>query len=304
MNINTLDLNLLKVFDALYRERNVSRAGERIGLAQSSMSNALSRLRDQFDDPLFQRTPQGMVPTQRAETLAPAVQQVLAQVGAMLVPAVFDPAQLEESVAIAASDLTVMTLAPTLMARLSEVAPGIQLNFVPLDKQQLFGQLDSSSVQLALGTFSKVPARFHRRTLYQDRFVCIARREHPALQGALTLESYTRQQHLLMTLNADQTGVIDRELRKLGHNRRIAMTCAQFSPLAEVVANTDLIATVPASLQGVAERAGCQLFPLPFEMAEWGTELILTQKFSTSELGRFLCAQISQLVSAEGVPAI
>ena len=304
MNINTLDFNLLKVFDALYRERNVSRAGEHIGLAQSSMSNALSRLRDQFDDPLFQRTPQGMVPTQRAEELAPAVQQVLAQVSDMLVPAVFDPAQVDESVAIAASDLTVMTLAPALMSRLSGIAPGMQLNFIPLDKQQLFTQLDNGAVQLALGTFSKVPARFRRRTLYQDRFICIARREHPLLREPLTLEGYTQQQHLLMTLNADQTGVIDRELRKLGHSRRIAMTCAQFSPLAEVVAKTDLIATVPASLRGIAARAGCQLLPLPFEMADWDTELIVTQKFSASPLGRFLWEQISQLSGSEGVPAI
>lgn len=292
MNINTVDLNLLKVFAALYKERNVSQAGERIGLAQSSMSNALSRLRNQFDDQLFQRTPKGMEPTARAEELAPMVDLVLDNVGKMLTQPTFDPSSVSERIVIAAPDLSTMTIAPKLMAKLREKAPGIQLNFVPQDKQRLFSQLDTEEIQMAVGTFSSVPARFHRLTLKTYHFVCIARDSHPQINKRLTLKRYTELQHLLMTLNADNIGVIDSELKKLGTERNIAMTCAQFSPLIEVVATTDLIATVPSLLEDIATRAGCKVYPLPFEMPEWSLELIVSQKFYASALGKFIIEQI------------
>lgn len=288
MNINTLDLNLLKVFEALYQERNVSRAGERIGLAQSSMSNALNRLRDQFDDPLFQRTPKGMEPTARAEQLAPQIQRVLQDVSLMLAPKVFDPAQADGRITIAASDLAVMTLAPRLIKCLSQQAPGIQLNFVPLVKQQVFDKLDEGSLQLALGTFAGVPAHFRRKALSKEYFICIARQNHPEIKQKLTLDRYCRLSHLLMTLNADQTGVIDTELKKLGKQRHIAMTCAQFSPITEIVASSDLLATVPASLTHIAERAGCRVYPLPFAMGSWQSEVVCSQTFYSDPLGEFI----------------
>lgn len=294
MNINTLDLNLLKVFDALYLERNVSRAGERIGIAQSSMSNALNRLRDQFDDPLFQRTPKGMEPTARAEELAPQVQLVLMNVSQMLAPQQFDPAQADERISIAAPDLVVMTLAPELMQQLARLAPGIQLNFVPVEKQQVFNRLDDGSLKLAIGTFANVPAHLRRKSFSQEQFVCIARNHHKDIKQRLTLNLYCRLPHILMTLNADQVGVIDAELKKLGKQRHIAMTCAQFSPIAEIVANSDLIATVPNSLASVAERAGCCVYPLPFEVERWEMELISSQKFYSDPLGKFISELILQ----------
>lgn len=298
MNINTLDLNLLKVFDALYQTRNVSRAAERIGLAQSSMSNALNRLRDQFDDPLFQRTPKGMEPTAKAEQLAGPIQHVLRDINMMLKPDVFDPAQVEERITIAASDLAVMTLAPGLVTRVSRLAPNITLSFVPLDKQIVFPQLDDGSLQLAIGTFNNVPAHLRRKTLSDESFMCIARHNHPGIKQQFSLDQYCELSHVLMTLNADQTGVIDSVLKKLGKQRHIAMTCAQFSPMPEIVANSDLIATVPLSLTQAAERAGCTCYPLPFDMHRWQSELVCSQKFYSDPLGQFISDQILKGINA------
>lgn len=294
MNINALDLNLLKVFEALYLDRNVSRAGERIGIAQSSMSNALNRLRDHFDDSLFQRTPKGMEPTARAEQLAPQISLILQNVRLMLEPEEFVPALVQEHIHIAASDLAVMTLAPKLMAYLSEHAPGIRLHFVTLEKQKAFQQLDDASLQLAIGTFNKVPAHLRRKVLSQDSFMCVTRLDHPRMSNGLTLDLYCQLSHLLMTLKADQVGVIDQKLKTLGRKRHIAMTCAEFSPMVEIVANSDLVATLPLSLSHVAERAGCHCYPLPFDMDSWQSEMVCTQKFHSDPLGKFILDAIAQ----------
>lgn len=288
ININNVDFNLLKIFHAIYKYRNVTNAADNIGLAQSSMSNALSRLRIQFDDPLFQRSAGGVIPTEKADELAPQVQEILANIALMIEPKGFNPKTANGNVVIAASDLAIATFAPKLIATLRKEAPNISLNFVPLDKTRVFEKLDDGSYDITLGTFKEVPARYNRKQLQKEQFICIASAAHKTLNGALSLETFIDTPHVLMTLKADQVGVIDTALKKLGHTRNIAMTCAHFLPLVEVVANSDLIATVPKSLCDIAKRAGCNSYPLPFSMPKWDTELIMTQKFNTSHLGKFM----------------
>ncbi|TMP34364.1 LysR family transcriptional regulator [Pseudoalteromonas rubra] len=288
MNINTLDLNLLKVFNAIYQYRNVSKAADSIGLAQSSMSNALSRLRRQFDDPLFQRSAGGVIPTTRADDMAPQVQAILANINSMIAHKAFDPTTAKEQIVIAASDLAITSLTPALISKLRACAPGITLNFVQLDKQIAFDKLDNDSTQIVIGTFKALPARFYRKHLWHDRFIAISSKRYSTRSASLSLEKYLESPHVLMTLKGDQTGVIDEILKQQGLTRTIAMTCAQFLPLVETVAHSDLIATVPASLSDIAKRAGCETYPLPFDTPGWDSELVVTQKFYTSELGKFL----------------
>lgn len=288
VNINALDLNLLKVFNAIYQHRNVTNAAEQIGLAQSSMSNALSRLRIQFDDPLFQRSFGGVIPTEKADELAPQVKTILDNISSMIEPKIFDPSRASEQLVIAASDLAIATLAPALIPVLRKEAPGVSLRFVPLDKALAFEKLDAKAYDMVIGTFKDLPARFYRKRLQSESFICIASEENTGIGKTLSLEQFANTPHVLMTLKADQVGVIDSELKKLGHSRKIAMTCAHFLPLAEVVANSDLIATVPASLKNIAHRAGCKSYPLPFAMPDWDTELVVTQKFYTSNIGKYI----------------
>lgn len=295
ININTLDFNLLKIFNAIYLHRNVTSAANDIGLAQSSMSNALSRLRVQFDDPLFQRRAGGVIPTEKADELAPQIQEILTQIGSMIEPKVFDPSKANEQLVIAASDLAVATLTRALVPVLRERAPGVKLNFVPLDKKSAYDRLDDASYDIAIGTFRELPARFYRKCLQKEKFICISSSQHQQLTNGLSLEEFVSISHVLMTLKADQIGVIDNELKKLGLSRTIAMTCAHFLPLVEVVANSDLIATVPESLMDIAKRAGCVSYPLPFSMAEWDTELVVTQKFYSSSLGKFITKLMLEL---------
>ncbi|WP_170336191.1 LysR family transcriptional regulator [Ruegeria arenilitoris] len=296
MNVNALDLNLLKAFDALYQERHVGNAGARIGLAQPSMSNALNRLRAQFDDPLFQRSPGGMMPTERAEELAPQIRLALDLVSNMLTPAEFDPMKCGDRVTIAAADLVVLTLAPLVMKHLEHAAPNLRVSFAPLDKARSLAELENEAIDLVIGHFGHLPARLHRRPILKDGFVCIARTDHPYVGPDLTLDMFLKARHALMTLSHDFEGEVDRILKRQGLRRNVVMTCAQFTALPLVIASSDLIATVPASLGDIAQRAGCAVLPLPIEMPPWQSEMIWTQKSQASPLGRFLVEVLEQAV--------
>ncbi|WP_425085526.1 LysR family transcriptional regulator [Ruegeria profundi] len=295
MNIKSLDLNLLKAFDAMYRERHVGRAGASIGLAQPSMSNALNRLRARFEDPLFQRGPGGMVPTSRAEELAPKVKGALSIVSEMLEQTEFDPKHAQGQITVAASDLAILRLAPAMVTYFAEHAPNLSLIFVPMNKTDLIDQLDAETVTLAIGTFGQLPARFHRRTIMPDSFVCIARRDHPLTQDGLTLESFLAARHALMTLNNDNIGFVDKALKKLGKARQVVLTCAQFALLPDIVAQSDLITTVPTSLTPFARRAGCEVFPTPLDLPKWESEMVWTQKTAYEPLGRFVVDSFTEM---------
>lgn len=297
MNLNSLDLNLLKAFDAMYRERHVGRAGASIGIAQPSMSNALNRLRGHFDDPLFQRSPEGMLPTAKAEKLAPQIKSALAIVSQLLSPTAFDPKQLNADVSIAAADLMVINLAPPLIEYLKHEAPGIRISFVPLDKRSVEQDLDDGVLSLAIGTFGKLPARFIRQKIMRDRFICITREGLLPPGANLTLDTYLELQHVLMTLGGGFTGVVDHALRRLGKSRQVVMTGTQFALLPDIVVKTDLIATIPASLSCIARRAGCSIFPPPLALNGWDIEMLQSQRSASDPLGDFIGNAVRQALN-------
>ncbi|MBO9451174.1 LysR family transcriptional regulator [Tropicibacter sp. R16_0] len=288
MNVNALDLNLLKAFDAMYRERHVGRAGQAIGLAQPSMSNALNRLRGQFDDPLFQRSPEGMQPTAKADELAPRIAEALSIISRMLSPTVFDPQQVRADVVIAATDLTVINLAPKLMTYLGKEAPHVRVSFVPVDKRTVEQKLDEDALTLAIGTFGQLPARFARQKIMRDSFICIARKGLLPKKAPLTMDRFLEAPHALMTLNGGFSGAVDHALKKFGKSRHVVMTGTQFALLPDIVARSDMIATIPLSLSEVAKRSGCKIYVPPLELPEWDVELVLTKKMMVDPLARFI----------------
>ncbi|MBO9447014.1 LysR family transcriptional regulator [Ruegeria sp. R14_0] len=293
VNFNTLDLNLLKVFDALYRERHVGRAGRSIGLAQPSMSNALNRLRAQFDDPLFQRSREGMLPTAKADELAPQIKEALSLISRMLSPAEFDPKQVRADVMIAAADLMVINLAPPLMKYLNQDAPGLRISFAPLDKRSFERDLDDGLLAVALGTFGKLPARFLRQKVLRDQFICITRNGLLPEGAPLTLDTYLDLDHVLMTLGGGFSGVVDHALRRQGLSRRVVMTGTQFAVLPDIVAQSDMVATIPASLSHIAQRAGCSIYSPPLDLSGWDIEMVQTQSLVSDPLGAFIGQAVS-----------
>ena len=245
MNVAGFDLNLLKAFDALYAERHVTRAGQRIGLSQSAMSGALTRLREVFDDELFVRSPTGMLPTPRADDIAGPISSSLQLMQSVLQDDGFDPALADHIVTIAMTDYAAFVLLPPLLARLAVEAPRLELRIRGIfGKDEVVDLLDSGEASLALSVPVDTSARIMTRLLLREGFACIARPGHPAFAKDADIETFAAAPHLLVSPEGDRTGVVDRKLAVLGLTRRVVLSLPQFLVAPFVVAETDLIATL------------------------------------------------------------
>jgi DNA-binding transcriptional LysR family regulator len=182
VHFQSLDLNLLRVFDALAEERSVTRAGERLGLTQSAVSHALNRLRYALEDELFLRGPDGMKPTPRAAEVWPELRRGLLLLQHAVAPSEFDPSTAERVFAIAASTYTGEVLLPHLIARVRAEAPSVQIHVRNLETG-VPEALEAGRLDLAIGVFGRVAEMFTRETVFQEGLVWVVRADHPAVQG-------------------------------------------------------------------------------------------------------------------------
>jgi DNA-binding transcriptional LysR family regulator len=254
INLARADLNLLTLFEVTLRERHVGRAAVRLNLTPSAVSHGLGRLRRLLNDPLFLRTPKGVVPTARAVALAGPVADLLAQARNVLSSAApFDAATSKRRFVIGAPDGSVF-LKP-LLAILRDRAPGIDIGLRQLLPPQgghsverawtpVFAELEAGSMDIAIAPIDRAPPRFVARTIYEEDFVVVARSRHP-FAARPTLERFCQMQHLVVSMTADPFGFVDDALEKLGLARRVALTVPDFASGLATVAETDLIATMP-----------------------------------------------------------
>lgn len=248
-SLRTMDMNLLRALDALLDERNVTRAAARLALTQPAMSGILQRLRETFGDPLFVRAQRGIVPTARALDLQAPLRQVLADIDALLQPAAFEPGQATLTVSVSATDYALRAIALPFLALLRASAPRIRVALVPVDGKLAVGQLERGEIDLALVTTESTPPDLHARTLFEERYVCVMRSEHPAARGKLTLDRFCALEHALVSYaGARFEGVTDAALAKLDRQRRVALSVSSFLILPEILRASDLVAVVPSRL--------------------------------------------------------
>lgn len=263
MNLRRVDLNLLVIFDALMRERNVTRAADKIGLSQPAFSNALSRLRAFFDDELFLRGPDGMRPTARALELANQVHDALAAIDAALDPVRFDPKTSHRTFNIETNDYVVSAFFPALMQLLRKEAPGVDIRVTPQTGRS-FERLDSQEIDVAISAFGDPPERFGVEELSRDGYGVVMRRNHSLAGEKLTLIRYAAAMHILVTPRGDPRGFVDEQMAEKGLTRRIGLTVNQFASALPVVAGTDLIATLPSRIASLgAKRFGLTIKEAP-----------------------------------------
>jgi len=244
-----LDLNLLRALDALLDERNVTRAAQRLSLTQPAVSAMLTRLRESFGDPLFVRSQRGIVPTERALQLAAPLKQVLSEIDQMLQPQAFAPAEAEMTLTLASTDYALRAVVVPYLARLRETAPGVRAVIVPVQHERLQAQLESGDVDLALITPETTPADLHARRLFDERYVCVMRADHPAAQRRLTLERFCALDHALVSYEGGSlSGVTDEALARVGRTRRVTVSVNSFLVLPDILLTSDLIAVVPSRL--------------------------------------------------------
>lgn len=244
-SLAAVDLNLLVAFDALLAERNVTRAAAKIGLSQSAMSHALSRLRELFEDPLLVRTPRGMLPTARAEELTGPIRRALEEIErALRERPSFDPSAAERAFTIATSDYIELVLLPRLVGRISKEAPGVDLHVRPLP-EDAERALAEGKIDLALVVVEVGGPSIHKQRLFDERFVCAVREGHPVVKRKLSLEQYTSLPHALIAPRGVRVGgFVDDALAKLGKKRRVAVTVPHFLIAPHVVAASDLVLTL------------------------------------------------------------
>lgn len=277
MNLSSIDLNLLVAFEALFDTRSVTLAGQRLHRAQPSVSNALGRLRTLFDDALFVRSSEGMVPTERAVALMPAIALALETIRQALSQGVaFDPgAARGRRFTIAASDYTDIVLVPHIVALLRREAPEADLRVTALDRASIWEQLDQSTVDVAIGGHLAPPKRMRSQALYDETFVCMADRRHRLLRrqaasanARIDLDTYLQLPHALFVPSGDSSarGVIDMRLDRLRGQRRVAATFAHIVALPYAVAGSDLVATLAGRVARKLAPSGTVIRALPAEL--------------------------------------
>lgn len=240
------DLNLLVVFAQIYQDRKVSLAAENLGLSQPTVSAALAKLRRQLGDDLFVRTPRGMQPTPLAERMAVPVQRALAELQHTLgSPLAFDPASAVREFSLAMTDIGEFHFLPTLMATLESVAPGIALSTVRGTAVNLRFEMEAGKVDLALGHLPDLVTDFHRRTLFMQRYMCLFRRGHPMGEPDASIATYARCEHAVVVAAGTGHGLAEQAIERAGLRRRIRLRVPHYVALADVLENSDLVATVP-----------------------------------------------------------
>ena len=257
MNIHDVDLNLLRVFDSVLRERSVTTAATQLELTQPAVSNALARLRRLFDDPLFVRTPSGMNPTPFAQGLAEPVHQALALIESALARgAGFDPASSTRQFRFHMSDIGEIFFLPPLIERAQRLAPGVRLEAVTLEVEDMTDALATGALDLAVGFLPELHAPLRRRRLFRDPYVCLMRADHGRIGAALTRQLFREASHALVASMGSGHRVIEEAFERNGLTRRIALRVPHFTVVPLVLERSDLVLTLPERIARVFAQSG------------------------------------------------
>jgi DNA-binding transcriptional LysR family regulator len=276
IHFRQLDLNLLRLFDVLMAEGSLTRAAGLLAMTQPAASHALKRLHDAVGEPLFTRTSTGMKPTARAEALWPVVREALATLRQALAPEQFDPVRDEAAFRVAMADATAAQLTPSLVGALEEAAR-VTLRVLPLTTRDPRRLLLQGEAELAVGHFpAAVPAlaaeggasALRQLWLYDTRYVCVMRRDHPLATRPLNLDAYCSAHHLLVSFSGRAHGLVDESLAALGRKRRIVLTVNQFFTAGRIVSQSDLLTVVPQSfLPATSDGGPLAVRELPLQLA-------------------------------------
>ncbi len=268
MSWGAIDLNLLIVFDVVMQERNLTRAGRRLGLSQPAASHALARLRHMLHDDLFIRTPDGMRPTPRAEQMAQPVRDALRELRITLEPEAFDPASSTREFSLAVNNYAARALVPTLARIVGKLGPRVSLDINPIGLREVLDQLDAGGMDVALSTLVDGGERFKCVRVMDDDFVALLDGSHPAAEEAvLSAERLADIPHIAITSTGDDTSFIDDALEQRGLTRTIA-TRVPFLSVVLMLVGSDRLAVVPRrvadDLARICPLVGRELpFPSP-----------------------------------------
>ena len=288
---------MLAVFDALLEHQSVTRAGQALGLSQPAMSAALAKLRTQFDDPLFVRTGRGMKPTPRALELADPVHRVLDTIKLEILQApAFDPAIAERTFTIITPDIGEIAFLPKVLPHLQREAPGITLRSVAMPASETAQALESGAADLAVGYFPDLArAGYYQQRLFRNSFVCIVRADHPRFAERITLRQFLDASHAVVR-PAGRSHIFERFLEERGLKRHVRLDIGHFTSLLTIIAESDLIATVPLDIgQVFARLAKIRLLEPPIKPPRFDVKQHWHQRFHKDPANTWLRQTLWQL---------
>ena len=295
-----LDLHMLESFDMLLRERSVSRAAERMGLSQSSMSEMLARLRERFGDPLLVRTREGMAATDRSLALVPRVREAIERLHAIVEQeTAFNPGTAADRFRITATDYAQLLLMPALTQRLHAQAPGCALDLVTINLRAVELALEAGDVDLAIAYYPEPPLALRRGPLFTDRYVCIARLGHPALGGPLRAEDFAALAHISVSPSGLSyfAQVVDSALEALGLVRHVAVTCPHFLLASHLVSQSDLVLALPhRAAVALAAFFPLQVVEIPLQMATVDVSMYWHERCHPSRAQQWLRDQVRSIL--------
>ncbi|MEO8151778.1 MAG: LysR family transcriptional regulator [Rhizobacter sp.] len=302
MNFLTLDLNLLRVFDAVMAERNLTRAANRLALTQPAVSNALRRFKESVGEELLTRVSHGVMPTPFAEKLWPEVRAALGQLRAALDPGDFDPKRDAVNFRLAMADATAAALLPPLIAHIEAEQALVNLRVVPLTTRDPRALLERGEVDVAVGYFPDAIAdlvtrgqqsALHHQRLTESEYVCVMRRGHPLASSELTLDAFCDAHHLLVSFSGRPQGFVDQALTTLNRTRRIVLTVNQFFTAGRVVSGSDLLTVLPASfVDATGYKSQLVQRPLPMAMARIHVEAMWHMRHDRVSAQQWLRARL------------
>jgi DNA-binding transcriptional LysR family regulator len=308
MSFLTLDLNLLRVFDAIMTEQNLTRAASRLAMTQPAVSNALRRLRDALNDELLIRTAHGVKPTPRAEALWPAIRHALSELEEAIAPEQnFDISNAQTTFRMAMADATATLWLPALVRSIEREAPNLTIRMVPLTTREPRPMLLRGDIELAVGFFPGVTTQLaagqgvsvspiRHEQLYAGSYACVMRKNHPLADKELTVDAYCSAKHLLVSFSGRANGLVDEALARVGRERRIMITVNQFFTAGRVVATSDLLTVLPRHLIASTGITGSLITKdLPFDLPKVHIDMLWHERDTRSPAHKWLRTHLSDM---------
>ncbi len=267
MNSSGWNLNLLRVFAAIYEERTLTRAAAKVGLSQPALSHALKRLREALDDELFVRQSGVYVPTRKSEALAQPILKALEALGSALEKnQSFDPRTASKTFRLAVSDVATHTILPALGQYIHEQAPGVLCVVSQISYQHYEKQLQTGEIDVAIILRRPHHTDINEEILFEESVAFIARNGHPKIKTLSKLDGFVSVDHVIVNLLGEPNTWLDEKLAELGKSRNVKLVVPYFGAVPEIVSKTDLVGVLPRRL---AKRATKEypvtLFPPPFD---------------------------------------
>lgn len=291
LHIQSLDLNLLRVFDVLLEERSATRAGARLGLSQSAVSHALGRLRYALNDDLFVRDPRGLKPTARSLEIGPQVHAALSQLQAAFAPPSFDPATTDRCFTLVAGAYACAVLVPELVAQMAREAPKAEL-VIAEAASDLLEQLDSRRADFVIGSIDSAPGRLTHEILLRESLAWIVRAENPLPRGAISIADLLSIPHVVISRRSvegqgvsmraswEDLGAFEAALEKKGLKRHVGVTVPDTYSAMGVIRRSDMAALIPRRLAALSTQSGVMRMvepPYPSPQVDLGV-LYLTDR--------------------------